>query len=192
MLPPPPTTHPHAGEMTEYQRAQLQKHQQHLILYGLTHAHPTPYPGCPNLPSVNVSVRVELISILEYKYRQNIACRILWAQMLKQISTLIILPYMFLQYVEVKLSILNYQARHLSQSFVFTLPGRKFTFTKQKQIGQSLVGSLVFCVSRLNNVIFSLAVSTSLYYLNCSLCVLQENNMTFLFEIQVTFRVYYL
>lgn len=55
VLPPPTTTHPHAGEMTEYQRSQLQKHQQHLILYGLTHTHPKPYPGCPNLPSVNMS-----------------------------------------------------------------------------------------------------------------------------------------
>lgn len=54
VLPPPPTSHPHGGEMTEYQRAQLQKHQQHLILYGLTHTHPKPYPGCPNLPPVNV------------------------------------------------------------------------------------------------------------------------------------------
>ncbi|KAI5702943.1 hypothetical protein M8J76_007104 [Diaphorina citri] len=55
VLPPPPTTHPHSGEMTEYQRAQLQKHQQHLILYGLTHTHPNPYPGCPNtnMPNVN-------------------------------------------------------------------------------------------------------------------------------------------
>lgn len=51
----PPRTSTHNGEMTEYQRAQLQKHQQHLILYGLTHTHPNTYPGCPNLPNVNVS-----------------------------------------------------------------------------------------------------------------------------------------
>ncbi|KAL1459850.1 hypothetical protein WDU94_011803 [Cyamophila willieti] len=55
VLPPRTSSHPHSGEMTEYQRAQLQKHQQHLILYGLTHAHPNTYPGCPNMPNVNVT-----------------------------------------------------------------------------------------------------------------------------------------
>uniref|UniRef100_A0A8D9A0F5 NEDD4 family-interacting protein 1 n=1 Tax=Cacopsylla melanoneura TaxID=428564 RepID=A0A8D9A0F5_9HEMI len=51
VLPPRTTSHPHSGEMTEYQRAQLQKHQQHLILYGLTHAH----PGCPNMTNVDIT-----------------------------------------------------------------------------------------------------------------------------------------
>lgn len=51
VLPPPPTSQ-HTGEMTEYQRSQLQNHhQQHLILYGLAQSHPKPYTGCPGIPT---------------------------------------------------------------------------------------------------------------------------------------------